>query len=163
MKKFPVNKPEMWNKYQKFDVGLSVLCWKWQQICRSPTNQFEKSLFQIGSNLKKAFFKLVHGNGICFPDFSMRRAAEKYALFVGAEKSGKHFFANTLSFPGTKIFRKKMSAQLVPSLMYACYRFQFCQCQIFGCQCQTQSSIVSFNFRFFDSGITDIDSKLSLR
>jgi hypothetical protein len=25
------------------------------------------------------------------------------------------FFVNTMSFPGTKIFRKKMSAQLVPS------------------------------------------------
>jgi hypothetical protein len=42
-----------------FDVFLSVLCWKWQQICRSLMNQFEKSLFQIGSNLKKTFFKLV--------------------------------------------------------------------------------------------------------
>ena len=46
----------------------------------------------------------------------MRRAAEKYALFVGAEKSGKHFFANTLSFPGTQICRKNLSAQLDLSL-----------------------------------------------
>jgi len=36
-----------------------------------------KSADHLRTNLKKAFFKLVRRNGICFPDFSSRRAADK--------------------------------------------------------------------------------------
>jgi len=95
-----------------------VLCWKWRQICRSPTNQFEKNLFQIGSNLKKAYFKLVRiwkkpfSNWFVEMEFVSQifrhNGLRTNRPYLSAEKSGRKIWG----FPGTKIFPQKMFPQL---------------------------------------------------
>ena len=123
MKTFLENKSEMclFSPFVLMSVFV-VLCWKWRQICRSPTNQFEKNLFQIGSNLKKAYFKLVRiwkkpfSNWFVEMEFVSQifrhNGLRTNRPYLSAEKSGRKIWG----FPGTKIFPQKMFPQLVPSL-----------------------------------------------
>jgi hypothetical protein len=51
-----------------------------------------------------------------FPRFFRATGSGQIGPICPRRKIWETFFANTLSFPGTKIFRKKMSAQLDLSL-----------------------------------------------